>query len=72
MIFSQIQDGRQTYEQMAQTLCPSVTVHPLPNINEHNYYDMKISVDKLLSKLHWSVGKTLWNQLHTCKIEHIH
>jgi len=33
---------------------------------------MKISVDKLLSKLHWSVAKTMWNQLYTCKIEQIH
>ena len=28
---------------------------------------MKISVDKLLGKLQWTVAKTMWNQLYTCK-----
>ena len=38
----------------AQTLCPSITVLLLPNINEHIVLLWKYHLDKLLSKLYWN------------------
>ena len=63
---------KEIWDIWAQTLCPSVTVFPLPNINERYCVIMKISEDKLLSKLYWSVAKslkTMCSQLYTCNIE---